>query len=115
MSKSSGDIDILAPLVVSGAGFYNTYEKLLPPHVSPLKNILQTTKGVKHGVGAMFAYIGLKGSKKDLGLKATNTWAFTDNEVDKITEKFLHMNPEEAGNEDIPLLFISFPSTKDPE
>ncbi|KAK3740160.1 hypothetical protein QZH41_014090, partial [Actinostola sp. cb2023] len=115
VSKSSGDIDILAPLVVSGAGFYNTYAKLLPQSVSPLKNIMKSTKGIKHGIGAMSVYIGLKGSKKDLGIKASNVWAFTNNEVDKITEEFLKMNPEEAGNEDIPLLFISFPSTKDPE
>lgn len=115
MSKSSGDVDILAPLVISGAGFYNTYEKLLPPSVSPIKEILPTTKGVQHGVGAMSVYIGLKGSKEDLGIKASNVWAFTDNNCDKITEEYLKIGAEEAGNHDVPLLFISFPSTKDPE
>lgn len=115
MSKSSGDIDILAPLVVSSAGFFNTYQKLLPQSVSPFDDIMKNTKGVKHGVGAMSVYIGLKGSKKDLGLKAQNTWAFSGNELDKITEKYSQLKAEEAGKEDIPLLFISFPSTKDPE
>lgn len=115
MSKSSGDVDIFAPLVISAAGFYNTYEKLLPPSVSPLNEILPKTKGVRHGVGAMSVYIGLKGSKEELGLKASNVWAFTGNNCDEITEEYLKMGPEEAGNHDVPLLFISFPSTKDPE
>lgn len=115
MSKGSGDVDILAPLVVSNAGFYNTYQKLLPQSVSPINDIIKETKGVKPGLGAMSVYVGLKGSKEELGLKAQNVWAFAENEPDKIIEKFFQLKAEEAGKEDIPILFISFPSTKDPE
>lgn len=32
--KSSGDIDILAPMVISDAGVFNTMEKLLPKEVA---------------------------------------------------------------------------------
>ncbi len=32
---------------------------------------------VRSGVGAMSLFVGLRGSKEELGLKAVNTWAFT--------------------------------------
>ncbi|EDO43555.1 predicted protein [Nematostella vectensis] len=115
VEKKSGDIDIYAPLVVSGAGFFNTYKKLLPQSVSPLKQVLSETRGIQHGIGAMSVYVGLHGTKEELGLKARNMWAFTGNDLDSICSEYLGLDGDAAGNEDIPLLFISFPSTKDPE
>lgn len=108
-------MDIHAPIVISAAGIYNTFETLLHgEHNMPDKALLKT-KGVRHGYGALSVYVGLKGTKKDFGLKAQNVWAFTGNDLDKICRDYLHMDASTAGTEDIPLLFISFPSTKDPE
>ena len=108
-------MDIHAPVVISAAGIYNTFETLLREKSavhdkSPLK-----AKGVRHGYGSMSVYVGLKGTKEEFGLKAQNVWAFTGNELDKITRDFLNLGASDAGTEDIPILFISFPSTKDPE
>ena len=113
--KSSGDIDIFAPVVVSAAGMYNTYESLLPKEVSPLPALMSQTRGIRHGWGGLMVFVGLKGSKEELGLKATNTWVFTGNDLDQAFKDFVNTESDEAGYKDIPLLFISFPSTKDPE
>jgi all-trans-retinol 13,14-reductase len=79
----------------------------------PEKALLKT-KAVRHGFDAMSVYVGLKGTKEESGLKPSNVWAFTGNDFDKITREYLQLDADSAGNKDIPLLFISFPSTKDP-
>jgi len=33
---------------------------------------------VKSGVGALSLFVGLNGTKEELGLKAQNVWAFTE-------------------------------------
>lgn len=80
----------------------------------PEKALLKS-RNVRHGYGAISVYVGLKGTKEEFGLKAQNVWAFTGNDLNEITKKYLEMDATRAGTEDIPLLFISFPSTKDPE
>ena len=102
-------------MVISDAGVFNTFENLLRGTESDtMRNVFQT-KGVRHGLGSMSVYAGLKGTKEELGLKASNVWAFTDTDLNRITQEYLDMDAATAGTEDIPLLFISFPSTKDPE
>lgn len=108
-------MDVHAPLVISAAGIYNTFETLLSDKEAIPDKALLKTKAVRHGFGAMSVYVGLKGTKEDFGLKASNVWAFTDNDLDKITREYLQLGADVAGTKDIPLLFISFPSTKDPE
>lgn len=108
-------MDVHAPVVISAAGIYNTFETLLSDKEAIPDKALLKTKAVRHGFGAMSVYVGLKGTKEDFRLKASNVWAFTDNDLDKITREYLQLAADVAGTKDIPLLFISFPSTKDPE
>ena len=113
MAKSSGDVDIFAQLVVSGAGIYNTFEKLLPAKC--LSNQMQSTlNSVRHGVGCSTVFIGLNGSKEELGLIPRNEWIYSSNELDQSYEDYIRTSAQDAGTEDSPLLFVSFPSTKDP-
>ena len=108
-------MDVHAPVVISAVGIYNTFETLLSESEALPDKALLKTKAVRHGFGAMSVYVGLKGTKEEFGVKASNVWAFTDNDLDKITREFLQLDANTAGTKDIPLLFISFPSTKDPE
>lgn len=115
VEKSGSEMDIFAPVVISAAGIYNTFETLLRREKPiPDKKLLKS-EGVRHGYAAMSVYVGLKGTKEDFGLKATNVWAFTNSDLDKSTREYLQSDAATAGTKDIPLLFISFPSTKDPE
>ena len=57
MKKTSGDVDIHAPIIISDAGIANTFGKLLPKAVSSiigkclkLYNVVLNTGWVKLGV-----------------------------------------------------------------
>eukprot|EP00112_Aurelia_sp_Birch-Aquarium-sp1_P026138 Seg9085.2 transcript_id=Seg9085.2/GoldUCD/mRNA.D3Y31 product="putative all-trans-retinol 13 14-reductase" protein_id=Seg9085.2/GoldUCD/D3Y31 len=112
--KGGEDYDIMAPQVISGAGIYNTYDRLIPPQLRELPDIQKALSCVQHGPGAMSVFVGLDGTKEELGVEAKNYWVYTSNEFDKITQDYMALSAEEAGTKDIPLLFISFPSAKDP-
>ena len=106
--------EIMAPLVISDAGIYNTFEKLLPPKVVEKFSLDRVLSRVKHGVGLLSVFVGLDGTKEELGLQASNIWAFTSSNLDEIGDKYMKLSPEEAEKSPVPLLFLSFPSTKDP-
>lgn len=113
--KSSGNIDIFAPLVISDAGIPNTFNTLLPKEIavkSPLYKYFANGK-LRSGVGAMNLFVGLKGTKEELGLKAQNMWAFTDTDLTQAFYEYYNHTAQEACESDVPLLFISFPSAKD--
>jgi len=115
VEKSSGDIDLFAPMIISDAGAINTFKTLLPPEVADKSGFSRMikTKKVQSGIGAMSIFVGLRGSAEELGIKPQNIWAFTGNDLGKITRDFLTKDAEDAIDSDIPLLFISFPSAKD--
>ncbi|MFK7827196.1 MAG: phytoene desaturase family protein [Oligoflexales bacterium] len=54
-------------------------------------------------------YIGLKGTAKELGLRTTNLWIYSDENHDKNLSSFLNTE-----NQKLPVVYISFPSAKDP-
>ena len=99
---------IHSPLVISSAGVMNTYGKLLNSDLTgKLKNKLKT---VTKTDGHLCLYIGMKGSPKDLGLSTTNLWIYPSYDHDKNVNQYL-----EDRNRPFPVLYLSFPSTKDPE
>lgn len=103
----SGD-EIYAPLVISSAGVMNTYNKLVDSFSKPAltNNLSKVTKTHGH----LCNYIGLKGSPEELGLTTTNFWLYPSYDHDKNVDDFLQnqSNP-------FPVLYLSFPSVKDPE
>ena len=112
--KGGEDYDIKAPLVISDAGIYNTYERLLPPGLRKQPQIQKTLSCVTHGPGAMTVFVGLDATKEELGVKPQNYWVYTSSNYDRILDNYVNLPASEAGTKDIPLLFISFPSAKDP-
>ena len=105
---------IRAPIIVSAAGIFNTYNAMIPKHICDYYGVMSGINCVEPGVSCFQVMVGLEGTKEDLGLEAENFWIFTSNEPDKDTKKFLSMTREEAANSEIPIMFLSFPSTKDP-
>lgn len=64
----------------------------------------------------MSTFVGLRGSSKELELKSGNFWIFLDANLNDSCAKFEAIeNVDEAIANGIPLLFVSFPSAKDPE
>jgi len=115
VSKGQEVVEILAPMVISSAGLYNTFQTLLPKELANKSYYTDICKTLKPGVGAMNVFLGLNKSKEELGLKRQNMWAFTSNDAHTLGEEYLALNPEAAMDADVPLLFVSFPSAKDPE
>ena len=58
-------------------------------------------------------FVGLDGTAEELDLPKKQFWVFTTPQLDQEASGYLMKDKLEAVNEEIPLLFISFPSAKD--
>ena len=87
---------------------------MLPKAVAHTSIHNETLLDLKPGVAAMSVFIGLNASNEELGLKAQNTWAFTNNDLATF-EKYYNLDNETVQDTPVPLMFVSFPSAKDPK
>ncbi|MFC6633465.1 phytoene desaturase family protein [Microbulbifer taiwanensis] len=101
--------EIEAPLVISGAGVFNTFEKLLPQSASGQAGYSRDLESVQRSMAHVCLYIGLQKTAEELGLPKTNYWLYPSADYDGEVQKFL-----EDSEREIPLVYISFPSAKDP-
>ena len=70
-------------MVISSAGLYNTFQKLLPPNISENSYFHGICKNLKPAYAAMNVFLGFDASNEELGLKAQSIWAFTTNDSGK--------------------------------
>ncbi|XP_041736774.1 inactive all-trans-retinol 13,14-reductase-like [Coregonus clupeaformis] len=111
--KGQEEVEVLAPVVISNAGIFNTFEKFLPPEIQAKPDIQALLGRMQHGMGSFLVFVGLDGTKEELGITSMNYWMYKDNDLDTLMERYSSLNREEVvGN--IPMMFIHFPSTKDP-
>jgi len=116
VSKGSDTTEIIAPIIISSAGVYNTFLRLLPQEISERSYYTTIAKSLKPGIAAMNVFLGLKLSNEELEVRKQNVWAFTNNNVEESTLRYFELDDlEDVKSAEIPILFISFPSTKDPE
>ncbi|MFS1525183.1 phytoene desaturase family protein [Microbulbifer sp. 2304DJ12-6] len=101
--------EIEAPLVISGAGVFNTFARLLPQSASERMGYLHRLKSVKPSMAHICLYIGLEKTAEELQLPKTNYWLYTSEHYERDMHDFL-----EDSSREIPLTYISFPSAKDP-
>ncbi|KAM7386080.1 hypothetical protein PAMA_008956 [Pampus argenteus] len=111
--KGQEEIEVRAPVVISNAGIFNTFQKFLPQHIQDKPEIQSLLGLVRHGMGSFLVFVGLDGTKEELGIVSTNYWMYKDNDLDSLMEQYSSLNREQVlGN--IPMMFITFPSAKDP-
>ncbi|NXK00597.1 RETST reductase, partial [Corythaixoides concolor] len=113
VKKGQDLVDIFAPVIISDAGIFNTYERLLPPEARELPEIQSQLRMMAHGEGGFTVFVGLNGSREELGLEPTNYFMYSGSDLDEIVSRYLASSREEAAK-NIPLLFVSCPSAKDP-
>ncbi|XP_051894533.1 all-trans-retinol 13,14-reductase-like [Pristis pectinata] len=113
VKKGEDEINLFAPIVISDAGIFNTYEQLLPREVQSKPAIQAQVSSAHHGVAGFSVFVGLNGSKEELGLKAANYWFFKENNIDDLFMKYLSLKNKDF-TEGCPMKFVSFPSAKDP-
>ncbi|XP_037320126.2 inactive all-trans-retinol 13,14-reductase [Pungitius pungitius] len=112
--RGQEQVEIHAPVVVSNCGIFTTFQKLLPPEIYLKTDIQERLNTMKHGRGSFLVFSGFDGTEEELGLESTNFWLFKNNDMDKSMEDFFALNKEEAPD-NIPMMFITMPSAKDPE
>jgi phytoene dehydrogenase-like protein len=102
--------EIKAPLVISNAGVFNTFNTLLPESAPEWHYYQDKLKTVNRSMASNCLYIGLDDTAENLQLPRTNYWIYPSADYEKNVSNFIAA-PDEH---DIPLTYISFPSSKDP-
>ncbi|CAH7136933.1 all-trans-retinol 13,14-reductase [Phodopus roborovskii] len=113
VKKGQELVNIYCPVVISNAGMFNTYQHLVPASVRCLPDVKQQLAMVRPGMSMLSVFVCLRGTKEDLKLQSTNYYVYFDTDMDKAMQRYVSM-PKEKAPGHIPLLFIAFPSTKDP-
>ncbi|KAB5553715.1 hypothetical protein PHYPO_G00041840 [Pangasianodon hypophthalmus] len=111
--KGQEEVHVHAPIVISNAGIFNTYQQLLPKEVQMKAAIQKQLSMLKHGEAGLSIFLGLNGTKDELGLKADNYWLFCENNLDELLNGYVTGEREESVKS-LPLLFVASPSAKDP-
>ncbi len=101
---------IRAPLVISNAGVINTFSKLLPREAPASQRYRPLLEHIEPSMASMCLYIGLRDSADNLGLPKSNFWIYPSEHYEAELAKQTD-DPDSA----IPLVYISFPSAKDPD
>lgn len=101
---------VRAKSIVSSAGVRLTFEQLLPQAERERHGYPAKLKNVKPSSGHICLYAGFKGDAQELKLPRTNLWVYPNADHEGNVEKYL-ADPFKA----LPMMYVSFPSAKDPE
>ena len=102
---------LFAKNIISGAGIITTYKKLLPEHIVKQHRLGEQLQKVQPSAAHSCLYIGLNGSPEELKLPKTNLWVYPEEgDHDSCIDAYL-----EDDNAPLPVVYISFPSAKDPD
>ena len=103
--------EILSKNIVSSAGIITTYKKLLPPNIIKKHQLNKQLQKVKPSVAHVSLYIGLEGSPEELQIPKTNYWIYPEKgDHDTCVKNYL-----EDLSQPFPVVYLSFPSAKDPD
>jgi len=97
--------------IVSNAGIMTTYNQLLPSKTVEKYHLKEQLQKVNRSEAHISLYIGLNGSPEDLNIPKTNYWIYPkENDHDTCVKNYL-----EDTSQPFPLVYLSFPSAKDPD
>lgn len=102
-------VELRAPQIVSCAGLIPTYTRLIPTDVAAQHNLLAPLQQVEPSAATLCLYAGFKGSAAQLGLPKTNYWVYPSFDHDANISAF-----KNSADAPMPLIYMSFPSAKDP-
>ncbi|OCT60039.1 all-trans-retinol 13,14-reductase isoform X1 [Xenopus laevis] len=113
VKKSGQEIHVSAPIIISDAGLFNTYERLLPQEIKQKPEVASILSSLQYGMGCFLVFVGLRGTSEELGLKSINYWMFQDADINSLMGQYSSSTFDEFC-ENVPLMFITSPSAKDP-
>jgi len=100
---------ISSPVVVSAVGVPLTFNRLIPEAQANHLGWKQKQREVAPSMSHLCLYIGLKHTAESLELPRCNFWIYPDEHSDANVDRF-----EQDMNQPFPLVYVSFPSAKDP-
>ncbi|MAY79573.1 MAG: FAD-dependent oxidoreductase [Deltaproteobacteria bacterium] len=102
---------LVAPIVISGAGYMNTVQHLLPPAVAEAHGMTPFTDRIPRSGAHVCLYLGFKQNAEALNMPKANHWLYPESpDHDENVHRFLADR-----SAPLPLTYISFPSAKDPD
>ncbi|XP_054032835.1 all-trans-retinol 13,14-reductase-like [Dryobates pubescens] len=107
------EVQIFAPCVISDAGVFNTFGKLLPPSLRSHPGVVSRLALVRHGMGSFLVFVGLRGSAAQLRLPPTNFWIYPHNDLDTMMTQYAALSRDDVPEHQA-MMFITFPAAKDP-
>lgn len=105
----NGD-QLRAKRVISSVGARLTYGQLLPQAERTKHGYEEKLSKVRASAATLTLFLGFKGSAQELKLPKTNLWIYPSPDHEGNVARF-QKNPDA----EFPLVYVSFPSAKDPE
>ncbi len=102
--------EIRCPVVISDIGIPNTARRLLPEGTPGRRELISAAQAAGRSVGHCCLHIGLEKTAEELQLPMANLWVYPGADHDENLRAF-----EADSSAPLPLVFISFPSAKDPD
>ncbi|XP_052420468.1 inactive all-trans-retinol 13,14-reductase [Carassius gibelio] len=107
------DFEVRAPVIISNAGMFTTFKKLLVPEIQANPKVQDYLHTLKPGKGFFQVFAGFNATTEDLGISSTNMRLYKSNNMDEMMEEYFASDKETAPD-NIPMMYVSFPSAKDP-
>ncbi len=110
--KMADGKQIGAKRVISSAGIHNTYRRLLPPTIAQQYKLLDSAQKVTPSWAHVALYLGFQQTAAELGLQKANYWVYPAGNYDHDANIQTYLDNPDG---EFPLVYISFPSAKDPD
>ena len=105
--KQGAQAEFCAPVIVSDAGAWNTFARMLPASALPFRDELTSPP---EGFEVVELFLGLRRDPRELGFQGENYWLFESFDHDE-----LYARRSELLDGRAPMAYLSFPSLKDPQ
>jgi len=105
---------IKCPIVISNAGVFNTFDKLLDTRLPLQRQYSEKLQQVSPSMASICLYIGIQDTAENLQLPKTNFWIYPNENYEQVISEF-KTETRYTGNAAFPMVYISFPSAKDPD
>jgi all-trans-retinol 13,14-reductase len=103
--KQGSRADFRAPVIVSDAGAWNTFARMLPPSALPFRDELKSSP---EGFEVVELFLGLRRDPRQMGFQGENYWIFESFDHDEIYAQRNELLDGRAA-----MAYLSFPSLKD--
>jgi phytoene dehydrogenase-like protein len=105
--KQGSHAEFRAPVVISDAGAWNTFTRMLPASALPFRDEL---KSPPEGFEVIELFLGLRRDPREMGFRGENYWIFGSSDHDEMYARRSELLDGRAQ-----MAYLSFPSLKDPQ